>query len=113
MSHPPAQTRFNQARQRGPETSGQPRAYSWVATPVEMSGRWHQQNAPENIPPLPAVPESLRQAPEPASTPIEPTSAEYPKDYKVDESRMGTHPSQFAPYADVTPVKQAPDPQTQ
>src|SRR4051812_11307282 len=101
MSHPRIQTRFSQASQHGPEaSSGQPRTYSWIATPVEMSGRWHQQSAPESIPPLPAVPEFLRRAPEPAS-------AEYPQDYKVDESNMGTHPSPFAPYADATPIKQA------
>jgi Cys-rich protein (TIGR01571 family) len=112
MSRPRVQTHFSQARHHhGPETSSsQPRTYSWVATPVEMSGRRHQQSAPESIPPLPAVPESLRQAPEPAYTQTEP---EYPKDYKIDESNMGTYPSHFTPYADATPIKQTPDPQTQ
>lgn len=114
MSYPRVQTHFNQARHHGPRaSSGQPRTYSWVATPVEMSGRWHQQSAPESIPPLPAVPDSLRRAPEPASIQTAAATAEYPKDYKVDEGNMGSHPSQFAPYADATPIKQAPDPQTQ
>jgi Cys-rich protein (TIGR01571 family) len=72
----------------------------------------HQQTAPENIPPLPVIPDSLRQAPEPTVPHRAPISAEYLHDSKMDHSNMGTHPSQFAPYADATPIDQTPDPQT-
>ena len=116
MPGPRVQTRFSQAGQRGPERESlynQPRTYSWVATPVEMSGRRHPQSAPENIPPLPVIPDSLRQTPDTAATQTAPTNAEYPHDYKIEQSNMGPHPSQYAPYADATPIDQTPDPQRQ
>jgi Cys-rich protein (TIGR01571 family) len=112
MPGPRVQTRFSQAGQHGSDrdpASGQPRTYSWVQTPIEMR---HQQTAPENIPPLPVIPDSLRQAPEPTVPQRAPTNAEYLHDYKMDHNNVGTHPSQFAPYADATPIDQTPDPYT-
>jgi Cys-rich protein (TIGR01571 family) len=113
MSGPRIQTRFSQAGHHGSAreaASGQPRTYSWVQTPVEMR---NQQSAPENIPPLPVIPDALRQTPEPAATQRAPTVVEYPHDYKMEQSSMGTHPSHFAPYVDATPIDQTPDPRTQ
>jgi Cys-rich protein (TIGR01571 family) len=107
------QTRFSQAGHNGSDRDAaldQPRTYSWVQTPVEMR---HQQSAPENIPPLPVIPNSLHQAPETTIPQRAPTNAEYLHDYKIDQSSMGTHPSQFAPYADATPIDQTPNPHTQ
>lgn len=113
MPGPRVQTRFSQANQYGPgrdATSGRPRTYSWVQTPVELR---HQQSASENIPPLPLVPDSLRQAPEATATQRPPINAEYPQDYKTESNNVGLHPAQFAPYADATPIDQTPPPQVQ
>jgi Cys-rich protein (TIGR01571 family) len=113
MPGPRVQTRFSQAGQAGQAASdrdaasGVPRTYSWVQTPVELT---HQQTASENIPPLPAIPDLLRQAPEATGLPQgAATSAEYLHDYKMDQMNMGTHPAQLAPYADATPVHQTPN----
>lgn len=111
MPGPRVQTQFSQAGPPGWDREaalGQPRTYSWVQTPVEMR---HEQTAPENIPPLPVIPHSLRQAPDP-SPPTAPVNVEYVPDYKVDQSTMAAHLAQFAPYADATPVDQTPNPQT-
>src|SRR5437762_5952633 len=103
MPGPRLQTGFSQAAQRGP---GQPRAYSWVQTPVEMS---YQQTASETIPPLPVMPDSLRQTPEAtALRPGAPTAAECLHDCKMDQLNMGTHPADFTTYADATPVDKPP-----
>ena len=112
MSGPRLQTRFTQANQPGPEFQAQqPRAYSWIQTPVEMR---HQQYAPpESIPPLPAIPDALRRAPEPITTNTARASAQYQSDLKTDLGNTGPHPSQYVPYADATPVDQAPQPLSQ
>lgn len=111
MPGPRVQTRFSQAGRAGSDrdtASGQPRTYSWVQTPVEM--RDQQQTASEDIPPLPAMPDSLRHAPEATGLPQRaPTNANYLHDYKMDQTNLGTHPAQFAPYADATPVDQTPN----
>ena len=105
MSAPRVQTRFSQAGPREPE-----RGYSWVQTPVEMR---HQQSTPENIPPLPIIPHSLRHLPEPAAIHISSTSSPYEIDQKIDPSTMGPHLSQYTPYSDATPIDPAPNPQAQ
>lgn len=111
MSYPPLHT----AAARGPEPEDRanqsPRAqrqYSWVQTPVEMEGRRHLLQ--ETIPPLPTIPDDLRQGRDTA-TQQAPGSAQYSYDQKPDPSTIGTHPSDYAPYIDDS--YRAPDPQTQ
>src|SRR2546423_2032443 len=105
MSGPRVQTRFSQTGNHG-----NARGYSWVQTPVEMR---NQQSGPENIPPLPIIPDSLRQAQEPAAAQTEAASSKYRYEQEADPNTRGPHPSQFASYADATPVIQAPNPQNQ
>ena len=95
-TYPRIHTSTRDVAQPEPNDGGRAqRQYSWVQTPVEMEGR---RNLPqEDIPPLPIIPDSLRQAPEPVALQV-PADAQHPYDQKPDPSIVGTHPSAYASY---------------